>query len=171
MKWNLLLIILLSMPGCASVVRTSTNSVPLTAGSALLLPEYGSATTNENAGIALTELTGTELQTRGFRVHQLETPDRLLVDSAASPNIAAYRAAAIKNGAVYIVLGTVHEYDFKTDLDGSPAVGLTIKFIDPHSGAVVSQGSSSNVGHFSSSLTSTAQAAVDDLLTQMIQTK
>ena len=171
MKWNLLLVIILAMPGCTSVVRTSANSVHLSRGSSLLLPPYVSATANENAGIAVTELTGTALQERGFRVHQLETPDRLLVDPAAAPNISAYRAAALRDGSAYILLGTVHEYDFKTDLDGSPAVGVTIKFIDPHTGAVISQGSSSKVGHFSSSLTSTAQGAVDDLLNQMIQTK
>lgn len=169
MKAYLLFLPLLLLSSCASTIETSSRSVALPRGASILLPVYENATSNENAGLALAELTGTALMSRGYSVHQLERPDVLLIDPGAAPNLATYRSLARSKGAQFILLGTVQEYDFKTDLDGSPAVGITLKVIDPSTGAVLHQGSASKVGHFSSSLTSTAQKAVADLLDRMIQ--
>lgn len=170
MKWNILLLFVLSLAGCASSVRTSATTLAVQRNATFLLPLYENATVNENAGVALTELTSTALMQRGFSVRQLERRDSLLLDPTAAPGLADYRAQARKRGADYLLLGTVHEYDFKTDLDGSPAVGITIKIVDPRTGNTVAQGSSGNVGHFSSSLTTTAQGAVEDLLSKIVQT-
>jgi len=69
--------------------------------------------------------------------------------------------------ATHILIGTVHEYRYKTDLDGDPAVGITMRLVDAETGETVWQGSSGNVGYAFASLTSAAQKAVRTLVRDM----
>jgi len=74
-----------------------------------------------------------------------------------------YLEAARSVNATHLLLGTVHEYRYKTDLDGYPAVGLTLRLVDATTGVTLWQGSSARVGVFFASLTTTSQRAVRDL--------
>lgn len=126
----------------------------------ILMPPFVNATSDDHADRALTELTGTALLEHGFPLYQTEELlIRSAADNAAGPE-GRYTELAQKIGATHLLIGTVHEYRYKTDLDGDPAVGITMRLVDAQTGRTVWQGSSANVGFVFASLSSAAQHAV-----------
>lgn len=133
----------------------------------LLMPPFYNATNDDHAGRALTELTGSALVERGIPLYQTE---ELILstqgETAAGPD-GRYRELAQTVGATHLLIGTVHEYRYKTDLDGDPAVGITIRIVDARDGRTVWQGSSSNIGYAFASVTSASQRAVRRLVKRL----
>lgn len=131
---------------------------------ALFLPPFFNATDDDHAGRALTELTATALLERGLPVIQTEPA---LVKSRAE-NAAGSEGLFIETarslGATHLLIGTVHEYRYKTDLDGDPVVGLTLRLVDAQDGRTIWQGSCAKVGVFFSSLSTASQRAVRSLV-------
>ena len=149
--------------GCATVVTRggATGSLRV---ERLLLPPFVNATTDEHAGRALTEMTGSALVEAGLPLFQTEeTLLRSAADKAQGPD-GRYAELARTVGATHLLIGTVHEYRYKTDLDGDPAVGLTLRLIDAATGQTLWQGSGTNVGYAFASVTSAAQKAVRALV-------
>jgi hypothetical protein len=66
--------------------------------------------------------------------------------------------------ATHLLIGAVHEYRYKTDLDGDPAVGISLRLVDAKDGRTIWQGTSSRVGVLFASVSKTAQRAVRDLV-------
>lgn len=128
------------------------------------MPPFFNATNDDHAGRALSELTGSALVDRGIPLYQTE---ELLLstqgETAAGPD-GRYQELASTVGATHLLIGTVHEYRYKTDLDGDPAVGITIRIVDARDGRTVWQGSSSNIGYAFASVTSASQRAVRRLV-------
>jgi uncharacterized membrane protein len=62
------------------------------------------------------------------------------------------------------VTGAVHEWRYKTGLDGEPAVGLTLQVIDLPSGRVVWTASGAKTGWGYSNVSGTAEKLVGELL-------
>ena len=79
----------------------------------------------------------------------------------------SYLQIAQAHKATYLLVGTVHEYRYKSDLSANPAVGITLRLVSVADGRTLWQGSSSKVGRAYSSLTSTAQKAVRDLASRI----
>ncbi len=133
----------------------------------LLMPPFFNATNDDHAGRALTELTGSALVERGIPLYQTE---ELILstqgETAAGPD-GRYQELAQTIGATHLLIGTVHEYRYKTDLDGDPAVGITIRIVDASDGRTVWQGSSSNIGYAFASVTSASQRAVRRLVKRL----
>lgn len=155
----------LVMVSCAPTVQHGSNSpVPIVGERVFLIP-FDNATDHDFAGKAITELAGTALIQRGVQVVESipagdgeENPPR---------NKHEYLAYAQKKGLAYAVTGVVQEYKYKTDLDGDPAVGATMKILSTRSGSTLWQGSGSNVGVGFSSLTSAAQHMVKRMVSTM----
>jgi len=151
--------------GCATRV-VDGDSVALDSSEKvrLLMPPFFNATNDDHAGRALSELTGSALVDRGIPLYQTE---ELLLstqgETAAGPD-GRYQELANTVGATHLLIGTVHEYRYKTDLDGDPAVGITIRIVDARDGRTVWQGSSSNIGYAFASVTSASQRAVRRLV-------
>ena len=151
--------------GCATRV-VDGDSVTLDSSEKvrLLMPPFFNATNDDHAGRALSELTGSALVDRGIPLYQTE---ELLLstqgETAAGPD-GRYQELANTVGATHLLIGTVHEYRYKTDLDGDPAVGITIRIVDARDGRTVWQGSSSNIGYAFASVTSASQRAVGRLV-------
>jgi hypothetical protein len=163
MKRLLALCLLALTSGCATVV-TQGGATGTLRVERLLLPPFVNATTDEHAGRALTEMTGSALVEAGLPLFQTE---ETLLRSAADKAQGAdgrYAELARTAGASHLLLGTVHEYRYKTDLDGDPAVGITLRLIDAATGQTLWQGSSGNVGYAFASVTSAAQKAVRTLV-------
>lgn len=129
-----------------------------------LLPPADNATDDEHAGRAVTELIGSALYERGVPVHQTEYSRMRLNDPKASGPDGRYAGVGATSSASHLVLATVHEYRYKTDLDGDPAVAVTIRVVDAKTGATVWQGSAGNVGYTFASLSSSAQYVVRKLI-------
>ena len=151
--------------GCATrVIDGDSVSISSSEKVRLLMPPFFNATNDDHAGRALSELTGSALVERGIPLYQTE---ELLLSSqgetAAGPD-GRYQELANKIGATHLLIGTVHEYRYKTDLDGDPAVGITLRIVDARDGRTVWQGSSSNIGYAFASVTSASQRAVRRLV-------
>lgn len=162
----LALCLLLLCPGCATVVSHGGPTHPLIVGR-VLLPPFVNATDDEHASRALTELTGSALVEAGIPLFQTEeTLLKSAAEQAQGPD-GRYAELARSINATHLLIGTVHEYRYKTDLDGDPAVGLTLRLVDAATGQTVWQGSSANVGYAFASLTSAGQKAVRSLVQQL----
>ena len=153
------------LSGCATVVYDG-DSVEQDGSAELrvLMPPFFNATNDDHAGRALTELTGTALVARGIPLYQTEELLLSTQDETAAGPEGRYSELAQTIGATHLLIGTVHEYRYKTDLDGDPAVGITIRIVDAHDGRTVWQGSSSNIGYAFASVTSASQRAVRRLV-------
>lgn len=157
----------LLLSGCATVVTQGTQAGPAIQVTRLLLPPFVNATDDEHASRALTEITGSAVVEAGLPLFQTE---ETLIKSAtdkAQGSDGRYAELARTIGASHLLIGTVHEYRYKTDLDGDPAVGVTLRLVDASTGQTLWQGTSGNVGYAFASVTSAGQKAVRALLREM----
>ena len=151
---------------CGCVSRTYTGGSPglkLTAVRIYLGP-FQNATTDENAARSLAELTSAALAARGIPVMGTEGST---TNKTAATDAGDTLRLAREAQATHLLTGTVHEYRYKSDLNGDPAVGLSLRLIDLKDGRTIWQGSSSQVGIAFASLTSTAQKAVHKLIAKL----
>jgi len=165
-KWFLLSVTLI-LAGCASVVHQGHARRLDASAVRIFLPQFANATEDEHAARAVTELAASALLERSVPLVQTEAA---LVHSRAENAAGAdglYLETARSLKATHLLIGTVHEYRYKTDLDGNPAVGISLRLVDVTDGHTVWQGSSSRVSVFLASLSKTAQRAVRDLVAQL----
>jgi len=157
----------LAVTGCRSTLQHGGVPRVDPAQVKILLPAFSNATDDEHAGRALTEITASVLLKEGLPLVQKE-PVLVKTRGEKAPGLdGLYTEAAKQIGATHLLIGTVHEYRYKTDLDGDPAVGVSLRLIDAQTGETLWQGSSSKVKVFFASLTGTAQAAVERLVEKM----
>jgi polysaccharide biosynthesis protein PelC len=158
-------LIALMLAGCGTV--THHGGQPSIAVTRLLLPPFVNATDNEHAGRALTEMTGSALVEAGLPLFQTEeTLLKSAADKAQGPD-GRYAELARTVSASHLLIGTVHEYRYKTDLNGDPAVGITLRLVDAATGQTLWQGTSGNVGYAFASVTSASARAVGSLVRQL----
>jgi len=162
-----LLALLLLLPGCTTVVHDGGKSQVNEGNFRMVMPPFLNATDNEHAGRALTQLTGSILLEYGIPLYQTEEILGKTADETAPKQEVRYLQIAQDNNAIYLLIGTVHEYRYKSDLSANPAVGITLRLVSVADGRTLWQGSSSKVGRAYSSLTSTAQKAVRDLASKI----
>lgn len=164
MKSIVAVCVLALLTACSTVKYsggTSAGSIPV---QRLLLPPFINATDDQHASRALTEMTGSALIEAGIPLYQTEeTVLKSAADKAQGPD-GRYAELARSVGASHLLIGTVHEYRYKTDLDGDPAVGITLRLVDAATGETVWQGTSGNVGYAFASITSAAQKSVRALV-------
>jgi hypothetical protein len=167
--WTAVSIIVLAglTVSCTTVVREGGSRPSKAPQVRLFLPPFFNATENEHAGRALTELMATALMERGYPVIQPESaPFPARAETAAASESSRLEAAR-SVGATHLVLGTVLEYRYKTDLDGDPAVGISVRLVEARDGRTVWQGSSAKVGVWFASLTMAGQRAARHLAARM----
>lgn len=115
----------------------------------------------------MTDLTATTLAAQGLPLIQSESAIARGYQMLEAGQDVNFLQLAREVGATHAIIGTVHEYRFKSDLDGAPTVGLSLRLVDAGSGQTVWQGSSSRSSGYYSSLTGTAQGAIDQLVGEM----
>ncbi len=174
-KSSLSLFVLALAAGCTSVVHQGGEKNLPTAEARLFLAPFFNATDDDHAGRALTEMTASALLERGFPLVQTEPAlVKSRAENAGGPD-GLYLETARALQTTYLLIGTVHEYRYKTDLDGDPAVGITLRLVDAKDGRTLWQGSSARVSVLFASLSAAAQRAVHDLVQRMprlsLQTK
>ncbi len=156
------------LAGCASSeVRQGGVRSPMGGvGRAFLAPIHN-ATPDETAGRAVTELAATTLLAHGVPLAQTEdglNRSRALLEEGKAAQIIEL-ARSLQ--CTHVLLGTVTEYRYKSDLDGSPIVSITMRLVDAADGATVWQGTSTKMTQYFGSLSRTAQAAMENLVEQM----
>lgn len=156
----LLLFVAVLMMGCRGTIYHGGTNWLEAENTVIFLPPFENATDDEHAGRALTELTASALYERALPIIQTEpTLAKARLENAAGPD-GLWIESARSVGATHIVLGTIHEYRYKTDLDGDPAVGVTLRIVDASNGKTVWQGTSGKVNVMFASLTKTSQRAI-----------
>ena len=153
--------------GCAHVVTTGGDDYETVRVDRLLLPPFINATDDQHASRALTEMTGSALVHAGIALYQTEELVLRTAEDTAQGADGRYAEIARSVQASHLLIGTVHEYRYKTDLDGDPAVGVTMRLVDAATGRTVWQGTSGNVGYAFASVTSAGQKAVNRLVAEM----
>ena len=160
--------LLLLLPGCTTTVVRDGRKPHVNEGKfTLVMPPFLNATDSEHAGQALTQLTGSTLLEYGIPLFQTEEILSKTADETAPKQEVRYQQIAQENKATYLLIGTVHEYRYKSDLSANPAVGITLRLVNVADGRTLWQGSSSKVGRVYASLTSTAQKTVRDLVSKV----
>jgi hypothetical protein len=157
------------LAGCASSseVRHGGARSSLGGVSRVLLAPLHNATPDETAGRAVTELTATALLSHGIPLAQTEDSllrGRALVEEGKESQLIDL-ARSLQ--CTHVLFGTVTEYRYKSDLDGSPIVSVTMRMVDAGDGATLWQGTSTKMTQYFGSLSRTAQLAVDNLIQQM----
>jgi len=157
------------LAGCASSseVRHGGARSALGGVSRVLLAPLHNATPDETAGRAVTELTATALLSHGIPLAQTEDSllrGRALVEEGKESQLIDL-ARSLQ--CTHVLFGTVTEYRYKSDLDGSPIVSVTMRMVDAGDGATLWQGTSTKMTQYFGSLSRTAQLAVDNLIQQM----
>ncbi len=159
--------LLLLAAGCATVVHHGGPASGTIRVERLLLPPFVNATDDEHAGRALTEMTGSALVEAGISLFQTEELSiKTAADKAQGPD-GRYAELARSANATHLLIGTVHEYRYKTDLAGDPAVGITLRLVDAATGQTLWQGTSGNVGYAFASLTSAGRKTVRTLVQEL----
>ena len=132
-------------------------------GVRLFMPPFYNATADEHAGRAMTELAATALLERGLNLIQTEEllARTRMENAAGKEGLYLDTARAIR--ATHLLIGTVHEYRHKTDLDGSPAVGITMRLVSAVDGATIWQGTVTKSSRFFSSLSRVALGAAKEM--------
>lgn len=156
------------LAGCASSeVRQGGSYAPLGGVDRVFLAPVHNATPDETAGRAVTELAATTLLAHGVPLAQTEdglNRSRALIEEGKAAQIVEL-ARSLQ--CTHVLLGTVTEYRYKSDLDGSPIVSITMRLVDAADGATVWQGTSTKMTQYFGSLSRTAQAAMEGLVQQM----
>lgn len=132
----------------------------------LLIP-FDNATDSESASVALTEMTASALDSEGVNYSKAE--DRLPPKPAEGEQQKSWFEVALEGNHTHLLRGSVTEYHYKTDLDGDPAVGVSMRLIQVATERTVWQGSSSATGYGYASLSSAGQQAVNKLVLKMFK--
>ena len=164
-KYLYLALVLLA--GCTSATYHGGTRKVESPNTRIFLPPFANATDDEHAGRALTEMTATALYDRGFPVVQSEAALTAARGETAAGTDGLFAETARSVQATHLLIGTVHEYRYKTDLDGDPAVGVSMRLVDANNGLTVWQGSSANVDVFFASLSRAAQYSARKLVAQI----
>lgn len=153
---------------CASSeVRHGGRRTPLGGVGRVFLAPMHNATPDETAGRAVTELAATALLAHGVPLAQTEdglNRSRALAEEGKAAQIVEL-ARSLE--CTHVLLGTVTEYRYKSDLDGSPIVSITMRLVDATDGSTVWQGTSTKMTQYFGSLSRTSQDAMESLIQQM----
>jgi TolB-like protein len=126
-------LVLFLIAGCARVVN-QTPTLPIKGESYAILP-FENYTDTPYAGYRVESILEGVLASKGYnlipRVWSIKERE------PTEEEIEKLKESAVKNGARYIVYGSVNEFRYKTGLDGEPAVSITVSVYDVKENKVV----------------------------------
>lgn len=71
---------------------------------------------------------------------------------------------ARQRGAGYAITGSVEEWQYKSGLDGEPAVGITLQVVEPATGRILWSSSAARAGWSRESLAGAGQTVLEELV-------
>ncbi len=146
-------LVLFLIVGCARVVN-QTPTRPVKGEPYAVLP-FENYTETPYAGYRVASILEGVLASKGYnlipRVWSIKEMEPL------EEEIEKLKESAVKNGARYIVYGSVNEFRYKTGLDGEPAVSITVFVYDAKENRVVKNVAVSGSGWVHESLGTLAQ--------------
>ncbi|MCG8392888.1 MAG: hypothetical protein MI745_07380 [Pseudomonadales bacterium] len=165
----LLMIMVIVLAGCTHV--RSTQDVSLSAeGTWLVLPLINRTATPQ-AGLRAAAITEAVLYRHGVETVAMYPDtgnDGLLFEASSSASREKMQDWIKGQSARYVVSGVVHEWRYKTGVDGEPAVGVMVEIRELPSGDIVYSGTASRAGWARDSLSETGQKVIDKLIAPVI---
>ncbi len=160
----LLAVALLFLTACSSIKYEGPAGTLLARKDVkILLVTFDNATDSESAPIALTAMTASTLSSS--KVNYGTTDSNLPpLKNKETGERSTWFDIAREGGYTHLLRGTVHEYRYKTDLDGDPAVGVSMRLINVADSTTVWHASSSATGYAYASLSSASMQAVTQLI-------
>ncbi|UAW99489.1 penicillin-binding protein activator LpoB [Halopseudomonas nanhaiensis] len=110
--------------------------------------------------ILLSSLTRKGLQPRIYP--PARQGDLILVDDRE--RLAAALDWARQQRLDYVISGSIEEWQYKSGLDGEPAVGISLRVLEPSTGRVLWSNSGARAGWSRESLAGSAQKVIDKLV-------
>jgi hypothetical protein len=160
----------LLISGCVSTIQKAEVNPQFKLKGEIGLTEFENGTQEENAGQTIRDILETILIRRGIAVETIYNPSREATEqihrSSYDIQSPIFEKARSKK-LTHLVTGTIHEFRYKTDLNGNPAVGLTLRVVEVDSGKIVWQATGSYAGPGKSTLTACAQKVLHDVVKQI----
>jgi len=158
------------LAGCTHV--RSSQDVELSGeGNWLVLPMVNRTATPQ-AGLRAASIVESVLYRHGVNsVTRYPESDNegVLFEGTSSANRKKMNQWVASQSAQYVVSGVVHEWRYKTGVDGEPAVGVMIEIRELPAGRIVYSGTGSRAGWARQSLSETGQKVIDKLLAPVVQ--
>lgn len=169
MKRLLALLIFVSLASCTHV--RSSQDVSLEAqGNWLVLPLVNRTATPQ-AGLRASAIVEAVLYRHGVETVTLypeANDDGVLFEASSSASRKKMQQWVANQPARYVVSGVVHEWRYKTGVDGEPAVGVMLEIRELPAGTIVYSGTGSRAGWARDSLSETGQKVIDKLIKPVI---
>jgi TolB-like protein len=169
LRYLLVMSTAIASSGCA--VLDASTAPPLESGARWAVLPFANHTETPLAGSRAASIAEALLQSRGLADvrHAPSAPPDAVFESGEQANPAAAIDWARKEGARYILGGSVDEWRYKVGVDGEPAVSVTLQIVDVHDGRVLWSGVGGRSGWSRESLGALAQKLIRDLLAQAIR--
>lgn len=161
-----LILALTLVTGCSTFTGKGGNTLPRDARWGLV-PMVNYSQTPQ-AGERSEQILLSVLSRRGLQpvVYPVADQDEtMLFDD--SERLAAGMEWAQRQGFDYVISGSVEEWQYKSGLDGEPAVGISLRVLEPATGRVLWSNSGARAGWSRESLAGTAQKVLRELTDEM----
>jgi len=158
-----LLLSVLLVAGCSSFTGKNSPALPRTAQWGLV-PMVNYSQTPQ-AGERSEQILLSVLSSKGLQpqVYPVSTQgEQALLDD--SERLSAALEWARQQKLDYVVAGSVEEWQYKNGLDGEPAVGISLRVIEPATGRVLWSKSGARAGWSRESLAGSAQKVLNKLV-------
>lgn len=170
MKQVVAMLLALMLASCTHV--RSSQGVSLNAEGTWLVLPLVNRTGTPQAGLRAAAIVESVLYRQGVTAveNYPETGnDGLLFEASSSANREKMDRWVQSQSAQYVVSGVVHEWRYKTGVDGEPAVGVMLEIRELPSGKIVYSGTGARAGWARTSLSQTGQKVIDKLLAPVIR--
>ncbi|MCF6193001.1 MAG: hypothetical protein L3J46_01555 [Kangiellaceae bacterium] len=164
MKPLLLLIMVIAVSSCATY--QVPDSPPLEANQVWLLMPFENNSNRPLAAENAEQILAALLFAEGIKIHtypKTKITDLKSILDSSSRDKHAKEWLSRKNGK-YIISGSVDEWQYKSGLDGEPAVGVTLILRDRTSGEVLWRATGTRGGWGRESLSGTGQIVLQELI-------
>jgi|TARA_R110000850_G_scaffold228_12_gene1667 polysaccharide biosynthesis protein PelC len=157
-----LILALTVLSGCSTFTGESGETLPRDARWGLVpLVNYSQT---PQAGERSEQILLSVLSQRGLQPYvypRSEQDETMLFDD--SERLAAGMEWAQSQGFDYVISGSVEEWQYKSGLDGEPAVGISLRVLEPVTGRVIWSNSGARAGWSRESLSGSAQKVLREL--------
>ncbi|MFO7705370.1 MAG: penicillin-binding protein activator LpoB [Halopseudomonas sp.] len=157
-----LILALTLVTGCSTFTSKSGDTLPRDADWGLVpLVNYSQT---PQAGERSEQILLSVLNQRGLQpvvYPKTEQEATMLFDDSA--RLTAAMEWARRQGFDYVISGSVEEWQYKSGLDGEPAVGISLQILEPATGRVVWTNSGARAGWSRESLSGSAQKVLREL--------
>lgn len=169
MRVLIAVMLMIAVAGCTHV--RSSKGVNLSGEGTWLVLPLVNRTATPQAGLRASAIVEAVLYRRG--VAQVEVyPETdsagVLFEASSSASRNKMAQWVGTQNARYVVSGVVHEWRYKTGVDGEPAAGVMLEIRELPSGKVVYSGTASRAGWARDSLSEIGQKVIDKLIKPVV---